>query len=185
MFGLIIGNQSFQQSDGILNGHIALFGLFKFDTVGVILVTDNTADILRNASSDTVALTCQFACFSFQPLLQFTIALRLENMAEYLYSFISFGQQKLHKIALRYHGYLTELIAVDTDYLLNGTVDLLDAGYDPAVGIDYFGIGGLLGDTAAALGLALVLGVAFYRILFAVATENQLNLGRNRRVSIL
>ena len=92
------------------------------------------------------------------------------------------GVEKAHEVALRYHGYLSELIAVDAENFAHPFIDVGAAGDDGAVGQSEFGLGLLLGQALPLLCGTQIGGIAPYFIHLSAVRKGKLDeCGRLRR----
>ncbi len=178
-------DECFEQLHGLRERERALLRLLRLFAQHVLLGADDAADVLLHARARRLALAVQRVRAVLQAVLQHLIIARLENLAEYLLPVLGVRRQQLEEFALRDHGDLRELIAVEADDLRQFRVHLLRLVEHAAVRQMQLRFGLLLGHFAAALGRTLVFRISLDGVDLSAAGKRHFDVGRRFRRSVL
>ena len=178
-------NERFEQLHGLREREFSLLRLLGLFAEHITLRADDAADILLYACARRLTFSIKCVRAVLQTVLQHLVAVRLEDLAEYLLPVLCLRCQQLEKFALRDHGDLRKLAAVEADDLRQFCVDLLRLVEHAAVRQMQLRLGSLLCHFAAASGRALVFRVSPDGIDLSAAGKRHFDEGRRFRRRIL
>ena len=171
-------NERFEQLHGLREREFSLLRLLGLFAEHITLRADDAADILLYACARRLTFSVKCVRAVLQTVLQHLIAVRLEDLAEYLLPVLCFRCQQLEKFALRDHGDLRKLAAVEADDLRQFCVDLFRLVEHAVVRQMQLRLGSLLCHFAAASGRALVFRVSSDGIDLSAAGKRHFDEGR-------
>ena len=172
-------NERFEQLHGLRKREFLLLRLLRLFAEHITLRADDAADILLYARARRLTFAVKRVRAVLQAVLQHLVAVRLEDLAEYLLPVLCFRCQQLEKFALRDHGDLRKLAAVEADDPHEGCVDLFRlVEHAAAVRQMQLRLGSLPCHFAAASGRALVFRVSSDGINLSAAGKCHFDEGR-------